>query len=268
LRTLRTFAAVVVFASGHALAVPSGSEPFSCDWKAEVPGAIDSARLVVFGELHGTVESPAMVGEYVCHLSRSAPSVYLALEIPSAEQAAIDRYLSSGGAADDRARLLVGPFWRGVADGRNSSAMAALIERVRQVRNAGKDAGIVAIDINGRDATTRDAAMAENLQAAMRKHPDARFVALVGSAHASRGNASAPRPPMAHYFPAEGVVTIAVESLPGRAWVCGNKGCGLEKVGGWRKPGSPEGFRMGMAAMPGFDGSFGLGAVTASMPSM
>ena len=47
---------------------------------------IDAApnnNIVFFGELHGTVEGPAHVGEYLCAVASSGKSVALALEIPN-----------------------------------------------------------------------------------------------------------------------------------------------------------------------------------------
>ncbi|MCP3918903.1 MAG: hypothetical protein GY711_25430 [bacterium] len=52
--------------------------------------------------------------------------VVLGLEIWSTEQPALELYVQSAGTPADRDRLLTGPFWRFVRDGRSSEAMLGL----------------------------------------------------------------------------------------------------------------------------------------------
>ncbi|MGV6492816.1 hypothetical protein ACTUVK_003020 [Stenotrophomonas rhizophila] len=116
---------------GLALAGTSGARE-RCTW----PEAMPIRPLVLVGELHGTVETPALVGELACAAAADATPVTVALEMDPTEQARIDAYLASAGTAADRSALLAGRFWtRTMQDGRSSVAMAALIERLRSLRS-------------------------------------------------------------------------------------------------------------------------------------
>jgi pimeloyl-ACP methyl ester carboxylesterase len=252
-------------------ATPYGARTEACDWSADVPATVVEARLVIFGEVHGTKEIPALVGEFVCWWSGRRQNVILALEMPRAEQHAIDTYLSSAGALLDQKRLTSGVFWNTIRDGRSSEAMARLIERIRRLRASHGGVGIVAID-SGRYDASRDAAMATNLQGSMRMHPRSKFVVLVGNMHAARDNDSAAdqkSESIARHLAPESPITINAQYLQGTTWSCvpGPPGCGVNKVSGWRKADTATGFHMGVAALPGFDGSFALGAITASLPA-
>jgi hypothetical protein len=253
-------------------AASSSARNEACDWNAEVPSTVAQARLVIFGEVHGTKEIPALVGEFVCWRSGRSQSVFLGLEIPQEEQRAIDAYLSGGGTLVDQKQLTSGVFWNTVRDGRSSEAIVQLIERIRRLRGSHVGVGIVAID-SGRYDVSRDAAMARNLEAFMRMHPGSKFVALVGNIHAAKSNVSAAdkkSQPMAYQIASESPITINAEYLPGTTWSCvpGLRDCGVNEVGGWRKADTTSGFHMGVAAMPGFDGSFALGSITASPPAV
>ena len=90
------------------------------------PGAI-----VLFGEIHGTEESPAFFGDAACAALARGAAVTAALEIPREERARIDAFLASAGTPDDRRALLAGAFWRrGYQDGRSSRATAAFLDRL------------------------------------------------------------------------------------------------------------------------------------------
>jgi hypothetical protein len=245
----------------------------ACDWSAEVPSTVAEARLVIFGEIHGTNEIPALVGEFACWRSAQSQDIILGLEIHQAEQQAIDTYLSSAGTMADQERLTSGDFWKRIKDGRSSEAMLRLIDRVRRLQGGPGAVGIVAFD-SGRYDASREAAMAENLQASMRMHPHYRFVVLVGNAHAAKDSASpaadSSSEHMAQKISSERPITINAEYLTGTAWLWAPApaGGGVNKVGGWRKADTPAGFHMGVAGMPGFDGSFALGSITASLPAV
>ena len=57
-----------------------------------VPGTI-----VMLGEIHGTVETPAFVGDLACHGLVRGHRVLLGLEYPASEQADLETYLASDG---------------------------------------------------------------------------------------------------------------------------------------------------------------------------
>ena len=90
---------------------------------------LDAGSVLVVGELHGTREAPAYFFQMICDLLRTHPAeaLIVALEYPSAEQAALDRYLDSSASNADE-RLLATPFWtREMQDGRSSRAIHELI---------------------------------------------------------------------------------------------------------------------------------------------
>ena len=94
---------------------------------APLPGSelvLAGPRLTLVGELHGTREAPAAMLALAEAASERGP-VRVGLELPVEEQAHLDRFFGDG----DRAQLLAGDFWsRGLRDGRNSEAMADLLD--------------------------------------------------------------------------------------------------------------------------------------------
>jgi hypothetical protein len=228
---------------------------------------------VVFGELHGTRETPALVGEYVCSISATRPGVVVALEIPDSEQPRIDSYLSSEGNAGDRTNLLSGGFWTrpgGSQDGRSSEAAVALIERLRQLRKLGRKVIVVAMD-GSRPDMTRDAVMAQNVERAARNNPGFAAVVLTGNVHAIRRRGvfvSDSYEPLAYLIAPDGAMSLEVISAGGTAWVCID-GCGPRKI----QPdplahGKEAGVYIGVARDGWYDGSVLVPELTASPPAI
>ncbi|HZF08455.1 MAG TPA: hypothetical protein VFE33_06650 [Thermoanaerobaculia bacterium] len=156
---------------------------------------------LLLGEMHGTVESPAFLADAVCLALQAGRSVTVALEIPLQEKARFEAFLGSAGSAADRTALLAGAFWQDpYQDGRQSAAMLALLESLRQLRhsgNAGAALPVVLLDSTPQ-APARDRFMAERLSAAVAQRPQDLFLALTGNYH----NRLAPGAPWdAHYEP-------------------------------------------------------------------
>jgi hypothetical protein len=165
-----------------------------------------------FGEMHGTQESPAFIGDVACAVAQADHHVQVGLEIWASEQAAIERYLDNG----DRARLLAGPFWAH-HDGRSSVAMVELIDRVRWLRKAGAKVDIVAYDIT--DKPDRDEAMAIKVLASR----DAKgvFVGLSGNIHSRKTQWNEVKPLVSHLVDAKlNVRTHDVSASGGTIWAC------------------------------------------------
>lgn len=148
---------------------------------------VGDRHLVMLGEMHGTAEIPAIAGELVGRwASEHRQPVLLGLEAASTDQARVDHYLASGGTAADRADLLAGEHWtEPMHDGRDSVAMAMLIERMRALRAAGADVSIAMFDPSGDGE--RNARMAASLRGAIAAHPGARVLVLTGNVHAMTG---------------------------------------------------------------------------------
>jgi erythromycin esterase-like protein len=145
--------------------------------------AVGGHRLVLLGEIHGTRETPALVGALVDRESAAGDKVILGLEIVAQDQAGVDRYLRSRGHAADRAALLAGSHWRDpMHDGRDSAAMFDLIEYVRSLREQGRDIEIVFFDPGNVD--DRDRGMADCLRGAIARARQAKVLVLTGNVHA------------------------------------------------------------------------------------
>lgn len=201
-------------------------------WAAE-PAApmrqlLDAAtghRVLLVGEIHGTVEVPALVADLADALAAEEPLV-VGLELPRDEQKHIDAFLDSAGTGDDRAALLAGKFWtRDYQDGRSSAAMLDLLERLRQLRLRTK-LEVLALDQVGAavaDGDARDQAMAERLSAALDDHPKARALVLAGNFH-TRLQKGAPWDE-SHEFLGYRLsrlepYAIEIMGVAGSAWIC------------------------------------------------
>ncbi len=248
---------------GLALAGTSGARE-RCTW----PEAMPIRPLVLVGELHGTVETPALVGELACAAAADAATpVTVALEMDPTEQARIDAYLASAGTAADRSALLAGRFWtRTMQDGRSSVAMAALIERLRSLRSEGHAIQVVAVDTLRH--ADRDAEMAANIRRETRRE-GARVIALLGNRHASghKGVQDDPGYVPAGYLLADlQPLSVRVDAPRGSAWVCAPT-CGVLAFGARSSAAEPiaAGYAP-IATRPGYDGVYMLPALTASPP--
>lgn len=182
-------------------------------------------RVLLIGELHGTVETPAIVGELAARLAGEDQLLVVGLEIWRSEQPAVDRFLASAGLDEDRARLLEGPFWQ-IRDGRSSEAMVDLIERLRLIMLKAP-LRVLAFDVDQRQdpsgGAERDRQMGEALLAALAAQPDARLLVLAGNFH-TRVQGSAPWDPehrfAGHYLASRDPYAIEVIGVSGSAWMC------------------------------------------------
>ena len=190
-----------------------------------VPG-----RVVWFGEVHGTNESPRFVGDVVERARRIAP-VQLALEI--AEHCT----------------------WDGV-DGRHSRAMFALVERVRGVP-------IVAYDV---PRAGGDREMAEHVLA--HRDPRAIVIGLSGNVHSRRVRGISWDPsfvPLVAHLVEAGVDVTTLDASPrgGTFWAITDDGTGVHASAD-RGPGEP--WTLGPPRDAAHDGVYYIGVTTASYP--
>ncbi len=164
-----------------------------------------------FGEMHGTEESPRFVGDAVCEAARW-DRVQLGLEIPQDETLRISHYLADG----DRKKLLEGPFWS-QHDGRSSTAMVALLDRVRKIRDGGGRVEVVAYDVT--NEPDRDAAMARTVTAS--RDPGTVFIGLSGNIHSRRTQWNETAPLVAHLIAQKAPIkTFDVSASGGTMWSC------------------------------------------------
>jgi len=200
-----------------------------------------NAEVYVLGELHGTVESPALAATLTRRLLSEQP-VTVTLEIPREEQPAIDAWLASDGADDARAALLGTPFWqvpRERSDGRRSAAMLELLDRLRVMKGQYPALDVIAFDTRRAPDMRSDAHLAESVRAIASRRADDRTVVLTGNYHAKRsapssvlvrGQPTAPPPPMLAYLPlAPAWVSVSVSARSGQFWAC-MPSCGVQDV--------------------------------------
>jgi hypothetical protein len=174
----------------------SGNTSLDCQSPFNIPRVLLTSRLVIFGETHGTQETPAAVVAFVCEKLNRGDSVSLVLEISADEQYRINQYLSSAGGAADAMRLLAGSFWkrplvagRSIHDGRASVAMFELIEAARRMSSQTGRLSVVAGAAYkiGQDP---DDMLSTAITEALAGNRNETVVALMGDLHASttRGN--------------------------------------------------------------------------------
>ena len=215
-----------------------------------------------FGEMHGTQESPAFIGDLACAIAQGDHHVQVGLEIWASEQNAIDSFMQNG----DRARLLKGPFWA-QHDGRSSVAMVDLLDRVRWLKRAGALVDVVAYDIT--DKPDRDQAMAIKVLSAR----DAKgvFVGLSGNIHSRKKQWNETKPLVSHLVDAKlNVRTHDVSASGGTIWACiatddHEPVCGEHPMSKDPKAGTPWTF--GPARDDAHDGVYYVGETKASAPA-
>lgn len=240
--------------------------------KLTLPPGVIEPGMVLIGDLHGTREIPAFVGDLVATVVRQRP-VVLGLEIPLDETPSFDGFLASDGGPAARDRLLADPWWQApFQDGRRSVAMAELVEALRARKAAGANLTVDRIDgCSAAGAENRDRGMADRVIELRKAHPDAVIIVYAGNLHTMRkGVAGRPDYPwMAKQLAAAGVAFVSLNPHyeDGSAWVCHGStpaDCGPSLASG--KPG-PRGITLEASPDGNYDGWVGLGPVTASPPA-
>jgi len=260
--------AVIVTASlaAHCNPVPGESQLW----------ANSQTRYVIVGEVHGTVQTPALFADLACAAHASGRPVVVGIEISATAQPALDAFLASDGGVSARARFLASPIWHfPFKDGRSSRAYLQLIERLRKLKRAGLIQHVAAIQPSdaaaGDTANQANSAMADRIRAAGSGDPHTLVLVLVGNFHARK---------RASVFGTETIVTAAADLPPGEtlslsvtttgeAWNCVTAsvtGCGPHAQPQGRP--SPRGVTLTPAANGDYDGFIGLGVpATASPPA-
>lgn len=235
-------------------------------------------EFVLLGEFHGTAEIPAVASDILCHAAQLRPRrpLVLAVELPRAEQAAIDGYMRSNGGARAQQALLASPGW-GTPDPRRTKAIVDLIEAARKLSRR-HDVRLIAFDTPPEPWTSpaREAAMAAALREAAASRPGTLVIAHTGAGHANRGGFTS-RPPAflsaVGHLPAAATVTLAFARVGGRYLACpsGEGGaapaCGPQDVP-TRDATLPRSVVLDPTAREGFDGVvYPGGPYTASAPA-
>ena len=255
---------------------------------------------VVFGELHGTREAPALIARIICAEAMQGRSILLAVEHSSSQNPAWQEAWALPQAAFREALPDLG--WRGRADGVASEAMLALVIDAHALKDDGAAVDIVAFNGTRDDAQRarfaalpaqgpHEAAQAENIaEAAARKDYD-RVIVLVGELHAEIAPLSVGGlqfDPMAVRLRGYGtVLSLGMQQAGGESWNCqltpGTKlvpgqavtdeliTCGASRAGAEGSGDSAPHITVGNLADPQlarrFDGTFWVGPITASPPA-
>lgn len=138
MKRLATLSLTMFLSAGAIAAGPD------CQPQSQVDVGVIEAQVVLVGEAHGTNEIPAFVDGLVCSFLKAGRPVILAVEHDGEEQDAMNRYLASGGGPLDRQSIMQGRTWKSYSDGRSSTAMFALVESMRELRQAGQRVGVLA----------------------------------------------------------------------------------------------------------------------------
>lgn len=257
-------------------------------------------RFVVFGEIHGTNESPLFFGRAAAALALQGKRVLVAVELSAEDNTRMqDAWNGPHSEFEDR---LTASEWGGRGDGVTSAAMLEMLSQLHSIKDRGAALSLVAF--NGfRDDAQRlrldtpssqgghEAAQAENiLDAANREYFDYVLV-LVGETHARKHEveyAGDRFQPMAmHLEHAGNVMSLVMAWSGGSAWNCILRAnvrpvpqqpittdmldCGNHPLLGLAHHGNQPQIALGQ--LPGmedganFDGYYWLGAVSGSPPA-
>lgn len=263
--------------------------------------AARKTRFVIFGETHGTRESPAFVAATACGLAAKGERVLVAVE----HNANHNDLLQAAWAlpAAQFATELRRTGWEGRKDGVGSQAMFELLVRLHQLKDRGRRIDIVAFN-GARDDEQRErfkhlpgqgpheAAQAENIRRAAEARRYDHVLVLVGNLHArkqpvTRGKVSF-EPMAMRLAPAAAITSLIMAGAGGTSWNCRLKpgaklqpgqplppdsmDCGSHAVRAHADLGRPP--FVGLGALPGsendpaYDGFYWLGPVSGSPPAV
>jgi hypothetical protein len=266
--------AVTVFAAfiailtlpARAVNIPAGMD---C---SEIPGTTEylrGHRIVMFGEGHGTKESPATFLRIVCAALKQGASVAVGLEMPVDLNEPLATYLQSTGDHAARSAFLRTDFWKQGQDGRASVAMADMIDGFRRLRQAGYPLAVFAMQGAGPDWHVRnDEKMAARIREAFNAGPTSLILTLTGNVHSMKTRpewlpAEVPSP-IPTYLKDLDPVTFDLSSTGGSAWNCRNE-CGPHSEA---VRSGPAEFVVTASGMGGaYTGQINIGKTTASPPA-
>jgi hypothetical protein len=266
--TVTLFAAFTALLTlpARAMSIPSGME---C---SGIPGTADYVRghrIVMFGEGHGTKETPAVFLRIVCVALKQGANVAVGLEMPVDLNEALATYLQSTGDPAARAALLHTDFWKHGQDGRTSVAMADMIDGLRRLRQAGYPLAVFAMQGAGADWQVRnDEKMATRIREEFNARPTSLILTLTGNVHSMKTRpewfpAQVPSPVPTHLKDLD-VLTFDLTSTGGSAWSCKSV-CAPHSQAA--RPG-PEEFVVSPSGMSdAYTGQINVGKTTASPPA-
>lgn len=264
--------ALLLASTGCRLAQPR-AQP--CATVGNVESVLAPQTVVFFGEMHGTEQSPALVGAVLCHAAARHLAATLAVELDNAATGAIEAYLHSTGDSAARAALVANDVWHArPPDGRTSQAMLELLETTRALVHDGADIRALAFSRSARTGAARDSLMAMTVADVAASHPERVVIGLTGNVHSriSVGTSfDSTLRPMTYLIrarlPDRRVLGLNASYDTGSAWVCmsgANDPCGPHTIKGRMMV--PAQSILLSPLQEGYDGLYGVGALTASKP--
>ncbi len=227
-------------------------------------------RTVIFGEIHGTSEAPALFADAVCHAAQHGP-VTVALEQPDTVRSEIEAYVRTG-SPEARTALLATPDWRMGRDGRTSVAMLGLLDRLHALQQAGADLTVVFAQptMTGAPQNYYEVQMAARWAQATPSTPRL-MLGLVGNLHARKTETPSDLGPVlrpaASHLPASETLTVNIVGGGGASWGCRSlTECGPQQAPPRTAP--PRGIMLTPSADGAYDGVASTGGPwTASPPA-
>jgi len=232
-------------------------------------------RVIMIGEIHGTEQAPRFVGDLACTLAERGLPVTVALELPLELSDRLQRL------ADARAGTTPSADWQAVfgsawQDGRRSTAIAELVDRIAAMRRAGVNVEVASYAPDSAPAQARDDGMARAIAslAATRRS----IVVLSGNLHNRLRVGTAIsrdyRPAgvtLASLIEPERIVSIDMGYDAGTAWICTSPtptDCGVHTVRAHNPLAWGDVRTFDSTDANGYQGRFGVGAVTAARPAL
>jgi hypothetical protein len=246
----------------------------ACPPIGNVDSVLVRGRVTLFGEMHGTDQMPAFVGNVLCHAAARHLPATLGVELSSESSVTLDDFVrAKRDSAAARTELLADTVWHELPpDGRTSLAMVQLLETARSLARAGADIRVVAFS---RPSTkTRDSTMAVELATAIARDTSRVVVVLTGNIHSRMVTGiafdSTLRPMgllLRQMLRPRRVVGLDVSYQPGTAWLCfTGTPCGPRSLKG--NAVIPSG-RIELGPLESaYDGAYGVGAIVASPPAV
>ncbi|MEL7283520.1 MAG: hypothetical protein AAGJ68_03370 [Pseudomonadota bacterium] len=224
---------VVIFAGSHSRSKNTVQCNAYQGW--EKVADVTAEKIVFFGELHGTNESPDAVAGLICELVQLGKPIRFGVEASHDQGAALNDALKWP--IDSQTMAEAAPRMWSVPDGRSSVAVFKLLEKIAYWKSSGANIEIFAFDstFKGDDAgLTRAKVMSREVDAAAREFEGA-IVVLTGGYHIAlnSSHSTGRGGSLASEVRERPVLVMDMQHEGGQAFVTASQGGGEVIVGEW-----------------------------------
>jgi hypothetical protein len=185
---------------------------------------------VFIGDLHGSVESPAVLAALACHAVKSGRPLVVAMEYDAKDQSVLDQFLLTADETRAVEALTATPHWTQNRDGRASAAMRDALLEMRRLARAGNSVKLVAYDLWGETSADRDKRSAELIRRIRGdKERAAYWIVFGGNVHARKAkglpfhnapSGSEDHEPLGYLIRDWGLIHLDAHYGGGAAWGC------------------------------------------------